>query len=119
MLVISRTDIKSEDTWSITGNRAGPGKNFVMDLRQAATFDPTKDHTTSFSELYSLDMFPGLGLAANDFWALFSKCAACGNYITTRTIPYHVCPKSKSARSRPSNHQFMYINFPSRHFRWH
>lgn len=99
VLVISKTDFHSEGTTSTRGNRAGLGNNFVMDLRQATTFDPTKNHTTSFFELHSLDMFPGLGLSENDFWALFSKCAACGNYMTTRTIPYHLCPKSESSDS--------------------
>ncbi len=64
-----------------------------MDLGKAPTFDPTIKHTTSLSELRSLDMYPGMGIAGDEFWALFSKCTACHNFMTIRTIPYHICPR--------------------------
>lgn len=69
-----------------------------MDVEGAPTFDPTLEHTTSLSELRSLDMYPGMGLAEGDFWVLFSKCMACQNFMTTRTIPYHICPGTPSGQ---------------------
>lgn len=69
-----------------------------MNVDRVSTFDPTATHATSLSELRSLDMYPGMGLAEGDFWALFSKCTACHNFMTTRTIPYHVCPGTPSGQ---------------------
>ncbi len=63
----------------------------AMDPRQALAFDPVEERTSSFSKLRSLDLFPALGLAASDFWPLFSRCLACHNLMTTRTAPYHIC----------------------------
>ncbi len=65
-----------------------------MDLTQLPTFDPSRKTTTGFSQLHSLDLFPGLGLAPEDFWKLFSKCMACHNLMTTRTVPFHICPEA-------------------------
>lgn len=39
-------------------------------------------------------MLPAKGLAESDFWKLFSKCKSCHHLMTTRTIPYHICPVS-------------------------
>ena len=58
------------------------------------TFDPSLKTTTSFSQLHSLDLFPGPGLAPEDFWKLFSKCEVCHNLMTTRTVPFHICPEA-------------------------
>ena len=63
----------------------------AMDPRQALAFDPGEERTSSFSKLRSLDLFPALGLAASDFWPLFSRCLTCHNMMTTRTAPYHIC----------------------------
>lgn len=71
-----------------------------MDPRQACAFDPMVKHASDFSKLRSLDLFPALGLAASDFWALFSRCKACHNLMTTRTIPYHVCQAGESLARR-------------------
>lgn len=62
-----------------------------MNVRKAPTFDPSVDHTSSFFRLHNLDALPARGLPEVEFWKLFAKCGACGNYMTTRTIPYHVC----------------------------
>lgn len=61
-------------------------------MRKAPTFDPSINHTSPFSQLHKLDSLPAEGIPEVEFWKLFSKCRACGNYMTTRTIPYHICP---------------------------
>ncbi len=65
-----------------------------MNFRNAPVFDPSEDYITDFSKLRSLDLLPALGLAEDEFWSVFSRCKICLNFITTRTIPYHVCPSS-------------------------
>lgn len=62
-----------------------------MDPLQAPAFDPMAKRVSSFSKLRSLDLFPALGLAASDFWPLFSRCLVCRSFMTTRTVPYHRC----------------------------
>lgn len=66
----------------------------AIEIPKAPSFDPSKRYATSFSQLHSLDMLPARGLAESDFWKLFSKCQTCDHLMTTRTIPYHICPVS-------------------------
>ncbi|KAF8190094.1 hypothetical protein BJ912DRAFT_925727 [Pholiota molesta] len=51
-----------------------------INLRHAPVFDPLHRPVSSFSQLLSLDMLPALG------------CMACHNFMTARTVPYHICP---------------------------
>lgn len=64
----------------------------AMNLTMALTFIPSEGHITAFSQLRSLDLLPAYGLAEDEFWSLFARCGLCQNFVTTRTIPYHVCP---------------------------
>lgn len=74
----------------------------MMNLAKAPTFIPSEDHVSAFSQLRSLDLLPAIGLAAENFWDLFSRCQLCQNFVTTRTIPYHKCP---------ANGQSLFKNF--------
>ena len=65
-----------------------------MDLTKAPVFSPSENHMSAFFQLRSLDLLPAKGLSEDEFWRLFSKCAICHNFMTTRTIPYHRCPIS-------------------------
>ncbi|KAF8956818.1 hypothetical protein BDZ97DRAFT_1925084 [Flammula alnicola] len=64
----------------------------AIDFGKARMFDPSDDHISAFSQLHTLDMLPARGLTEVDFWNLFSKCRSCRHFMTTRTIPYHICP---------------------------
>ncbi len=63
-----------------------------MDLKKAPTFDPSEVHISNFSKLRSLDLLPAMGLSEEEFWTVFSRCKECLNFMTTRTVPYHICP---------------------------
>lgn len=65
-----------------------------MNLAKAPIFSPSENHTSDFFQLRSLDLLPADGLGEDEFWHLFSRCAVCHNFMTTRTIPYHRCPNS-------------------------
>ncbi|KAF9473555.1 hypothetical protein BDN70DRAFT_937346 [Pholiota conissans] len=71
-----------------------------MNLYKVPVFDPAENHISSFSQLHKLDTFPALGLEEDEFWKLFSKCAVCLNFMTTRTVPYHICPSNDNLRGR-------------------
>ncbi len=66
-----------------------------LDLQLAPTFNPSDNRTSTFSQLLQLDMLPAKGITEAEFWKLFSKCAVCSNFMTTRTVPFHVCPSPR------------------------
>jgi hypothetical protein len=60
--------------------------------RNVATFNPANQTMSDSIRFYTVDSVIEGGLARNEFWKLFSRCAVCHNFMTTRTIESHVCP---------------------------
>lgn len=75
------------------------GKVNIINTQRVPIFSPSDDRTSAFSQLLSLDMLPARGLPEVIFWQLFSKCGTCSNFMTTRTVPYHVCTTTTSGQS--------------------
>ena len=70
------------------------------DLRCAARFDVENNVFDVFSnfrmrpeadivQLNALDSKLATGLKPKEFWALFSKCARCNLFVTSRSMEYH------------------------------
>lgn len=71
--------------------KIGPAAISTVNLAKVPVFSPSENHTSAFFQLRSLDLLPAEGLSEGEFWRLFSRCAVCQNFMTTRTIPYHQC----------------------------
>lgn len=70
----------------------------VMNIGKVSSFDPSVHHISSFSQLHKLDTLPAQGITEVEFWNLFAKCEACSNFMTKRSIPYHLCPPGQLLR---------------------
>lgn len=76
--------------WSVDSDQSLDASH--VNIHMAPSFNPSPLYTTPFSQLLSLDWLPAYGLSEEEFWKLFSRCRQCFNFMTVRTIPYHVCP---------------------------
>ncbi len=65
-----------------------------MDLTQLPTFDPSRKTTTGFSQLHSLDLFPGLGLAPEDFWETIFKVYGLPQSDDHKNCTFSYLPRS-------------------------